>query len=74
MDYYAEGRRWFDRWADGSAYALYGRYIETHRRALLKLTNNSEEWLAARKGFNDRMREFSQMSMAEIDAIVQRNR
>jgi hypothetical protein len=74
MDWYQEGVRWMDRWFTPTGYALYGPYSTTHLRALLRLTDTSQDWLAAKRGFYDRMREINNLPMRELDSFIERQR
>jgi hypothetical protein len=74
MDWYQEGRRWMDRWFTPTGFDLYGPYSLTHLRALQRLTDNSKDWLAVRRGFYDRMREINNLPMDELETFIERQR
>ncbi len=61
-----------DRWFTPQGFAMYGRHSTTHLRALLRLTDTSEEWKAAKQGFYDRMREINNLPAREYDAFYER--
>lgn len=74
MDWYREGARWYDRSHSEQGYRLHGPYMTTHLRALLRLTDTSDEWKQASAGFHDRLREINRLSLSEMEAYFDRMR
>jgi hypothetical protein len=67
IDWYMEGRRWYDRSQSHQGYNLYGPHGLTHLRALLKLTSDTQQYLAAQDGWRRRQREVANMPFDEMD-------